>query len=41
MRGFVSSIITEKILSLDLEFPKVSEEQNARLAEIKEHLKKE
>jgi PPK2 family polyphosphate:nucleotide phosphotransferase len=41
MRGLVSSIITEKILSLDLEFPAVSDEQKARLAEIKEELKKE
>jgi polyphosphate kinase 2 (PPK2 family) len=41
MRGLVFSIITEKILSLDLEFPKVSEEHKVRLAEIKEVLKKE
>lgn len=41
MRGLVSSIITEKILSLDLEFPAVSAEQKARLAQIREELKKE
>ncbi|MCZ4408849.1 polyphosphate kinase 2 family protein [Cryomorphaceae bacterium 1068] len=41
MRGLVSSIITEKILSLNLEFPQVSEDEKARLQEIKKKLENE
>lgn len=41
MRGLVSSIITEKILSLNLEFPKVSDEERKRLQEIKKELENE
>jgi PPK2 family polyphosphate:nucleotide phosphotransferase len=41
MRGLVSSIITEKILSLNLEFPQVSEDEKARLQEIKKELENE
>lgn len=41
MRGIVSSIITEKIQRLNLKFPEVSDEQKARLAEVKIELEKE
>lgn len=41
MRGLVSSIITEKILSLNLEYPAVTDKQKARLKEIKKELEKE
>jgi PPK2 family polyphosphate:nucleotide phosphotransferase len=41
MRILVSSIITQKILSLDLKFPEVTEMQKDRLIEIKKDLEKE
>jgi len=41
MRILVSSIITEKIRSLDLRFPEISEEQEKRLAEVKKELQDE
>lgn len=41
MRALVSMIITEKIQSLDLEYPEVSDEKREHLKQIKEKLEKE
>lgn len=41
MRALVSMIITEKIQSLDLKYPEVSEEKHRNLLAIKEKLEKE
>ncbi len=40
MRALISMIITEKISSLNLSFPEISEEKRIRLMEIKAHLEK-
>jgi hypothetical protein len=41
MRTIVSQIVTETILSLDLEYPKVSAEKRERLKKTREILLKE
>jgi len=41
MRALVSMIITEKIQSLDLQYPEVNEEKHKRLMKIKEQLENE